>query len=588
VDAPREAGDAARAEVIAAAAIALAAALAFGLLVPKLAVPISFDAVHMYLPMARRLLADGWRYLQDPDSVRVAPFAFGYVALLGAHESWVRWANLFSFSGAVVLLGAAAWRAHSPRAGVATAFLVAGSSLLRRWVPDIMTEAPFIALGATWLYAVGRIADGGRARWMALAAVAFGLASLTRPAASLFAPLAAVIFGVRALRRAGEARDVDLRIAWAHAGATLVWGAWLLHNAVCFGFPAIAGGGGNALWLGINPLPDGWDPLYFGLDYDDGALTLGVNQLSIAGDRMLAAAARLEIADTPVLQLAGLAARKAAAFVFVPPVDVYSLRGWRIVFLVFSAAALWLAPRSRPMYVAAGFAGYMLLVHLPVLFTVRYSVTAIDLPLALVAGIGVAECSRGVRRATLAFAALALAMACGWLTFQPRAPFAPRVEHAFIEPRWHVDVARISPRLERAEAVGPGVFRLSPGAALEIEVRDAPRLNREEVNVATFEMALAPSARGACTALRLRYRPRAEATFERRRSVVVPLDADGRMHRVAVGATVPLSLREEGVLRMETDCTAEATLTLGRIDVLAQNRGAVYRAKLGTDPNFTR
>jgi len=579
MEVPGKTDDGARAALAGAAGIGLAAALALYLLVPELNQPVTFDGVHVFLPMARRLVEEGPRYFQDPDSVRMGPVAYGYPALFGGREAAVRWANLVSFAAAVMLLGAAAWKAHSIRAGVATAYLVAASPLLRRWVPDVMTEPPFIFLTALWLFSVGRLAAGGSRWWIALAGLAFALASLTRPAASLFAPVVCAWFALRAIYgRAGERRS-DVHIAVAHLVATLVWGSWLLHNAVSFGFPAIAGGAGNALWLGINPLTGGWDPLYFGLDYDDGAITGGLNPLSIGGDHLLGAAARLELADTSLVQLLELVARKMVAFVFVPPVEVFAWRGWRLVFLTFSVATLWWNWRSRLVQLAAAFALYMLAVHMPVLFTVRYSIGALDVPLALLAGIGVAECST-FRRARIMIPALMVVFALGWFSFGPRLPQAPRLEHAYVEPRWHATGAELSTRLTNAEWVSPGVMRLAKGAVIEIDVRDAPRLDKFEVTLATLDMTLAPTANGACSVMRLRYRAKSDAGYASWRKIGVPVVSDAAMHRYVVGTSVPLHVAEEGVLRMDFDCTAETVLTLGAIEVFGQTRGAIYRARL--------
>src|SRR3954465_2007963 len=216
----------------------------------------NWDATHVYLPMAQQLLSRGLAFFSDPASVRMAPFTYVYPAIFAGDAEWVRHANVMLFAVIVILVAAAAWTAHSRRAGIAAAFLTALSPLLREWIGDAMSEPPFLALIAAWLLAVARLAAGGSRAWTPIAGFAFALASLTRPACSLLAPMLAVAFAWRALRDTQDAdRSTDRRMAVAHALATLGWGVWLLHNAWRFGFPSIAAGGGTALWLPPAPPP---------------------------------------------------------------------------------------------------------------------------------------------------------------------------------------------------------------------------------------------------------------------------------------------------------------------------------------------
>src|SRR6185503_13094064 len=98
-------------------------------------------------------------------------------ALLGGNEHVARVANLALFPLIVVLVASAAWT-HSRRAAVCAAFLTALSPLLRLWIPDVMTEGPFLALTAAWIFGISRLCVGAGAGWVAFTAAAFALASL--------------------------------------------------------------------------------------------------------------------------------------------------------------------------------------------------------------------------------------------------------------------------------------------------------------------------------------------------------------------------------------------------------------------------
>jgi hypothetical protein len=571
---------------VALSAIAFAALLAVALAWPLTAAPMNWDAVHVYLPMARELLARGVAFLADPASVRMAPMAYVYPALLGGDGVLVRHANLALFAGVVAMVGAAAWTAHSPRAGVAAAFATALSPLLRHYMPDAMTEAPFTALVALWLLAVARIAHGARNAWVAVAAIAFALASLTRPVPSLFAPVLAAVFAWRALRTASLAdRVIDRRLCVAHTLATLGWAAWVAHNAWSFGFPSIATGGGTALWLGLNPLTDGFDPWDYGLEYDDGSIDMGANHLAIAADLRLRDAAMLQLHDLPLGALAGMAAHKAAAFLFGTMYDVSDapvawLRAWRIVLVVLALAALVLQRRSRTVQVAAAFTAYIVLVHLPLLYTLRYTV-ALDVPLAFLAGIGAIECARDARWMSGAAFAAVLALALGMPAMAERGPGAPHLEHAIVGPIWQRDLSNgEGVRLENMRRDAAGSFVALRDAALEFDV-GFPGMRPALPTLATVDLAIkaGTGARG-CHTMYVQFHASDEAKFDRDRGLRVPLDADGQTHTYVFGAVHPLGLVRDGVLRLELDCDATARVEPGLVRVLESARGPVYRARL--------
>jgi len=578
----RAEGTATRADLAAFGWVALAILLAWMRVRMNLVREMNWDAIHVYLPMARRLLDEGLAFFSRPESVRMPPLAYAWPALLGAGGTVVRTFNAALFPAIVAFAAVAAWP-RSRRAAAIAALALACSPLLPRWMADAMTEPPFLLFVSLWMVGVARIASGGGTRWLALAAVSFALASLTRPAASLFAPLATAVFAFLAWRkRPGVEREIDRRLAIAHGFATLGWLAWLLHNAWQFHFPAIASGAGTALWHGLNPLTDGFDPLYFGLTYDEGSVARDMDHLDIVADRILNRAASLQLHDLSWPTLARLLAHKASALLFLAPYDtslgpLAGARAWRVLLLALAVVAVLGRGRSRLVLVVAAYALYMWATHLPMLFTVRYSAGALDLPLTLLAGVGAVECASIAWGAATAFVVV-IGVAMGLPGIAERAPGPPRIEGAHLETLWQRDVGGLDTlRLENARRTGAHGFALDPGAAMELEVRDAPGLNPALATLASIDMALAPAPGGApCSALRARFRPSGSAAFDPDRSVRVLLQADGAGRTYTLGTTHPLELVREGVLRLEFECPVAARAEIGTIRVYASTRGLYF------------
>jgi hypothetical protein len=328
-------------------AVLAAVALAALLVAPRAKLPASFDGLHVYLPMARSVLAEGWAFLQKPESLVTAPLAFLYPALLGASEGVVRWANVLLFGAAIVLAYAAVRTAHSRAAGITAAFLLAISPTLRPYVADVLTEPPYFVLIAAWIACVAWVANGRSMRWAIAGGVALGMAALTRPAVMYFAPLMVVVFAFTNL----APRPVRSRLVAMHGIALAIIATWIVRNAIVFGFPAIATGAGAALYFGVNPLVDGFEPAYFGMNYDSGVAQDSTSHLSIHADRRLRAIALTELADTPPAVIAEMFARKAFAFLFVSSAESSGeplawLRSWRVVLVVLAVVAVMARRRS--------------------------------------------------------------------------------------------------------------------------------------------------------------------------------------------------------------------------------------------------
>jgi hypothetical protein len=503
-----------------------------------------WDAVHVYLPMAQRLLAEGPAYFAQEASIHMPPFAYAWPALLGAKIGTVKAANFLLAGLTLLLIFRTASVLHSEAAGLAAAALFALCPTTRPLLATALSEPPFFLLTAAWIWALAEYFAGGRRRYLAVAAVALGLASLTRGSLFYLLPSLAAFFAWKRERPA----------AIAHLAALAFPLAFLVKNLALFSFPFFATGSGNALYLGTHPVTGGYDPIYLGLVFDTGMVTQGPAPLELASERLLAGIARMLLAETPPLQLLQLYAHKLLAFVFVSNAatdgPVALLRGWRIATLILGAIGL-VAVRSTLLRWVIGLTLlYQVVVHVPVLYTHRYSVGALDLWLALLAGIGAwdlaerRDAPRIVSTALVMVPALA-AGAWAWL----------------LGPEPHVDVFRGRNTLVWEQRGLRGIGRM------EVPIPQAPAFHP------WANFALVIDVASECDSLRLSYKRDTDAGFSP--AVTHRLADDGRVHRYQFGATVPLQLNAAGRLRIESACRIE----MPRLAVYMPEPGLEWRER---------
>ena len=548
------------------AALAVIVAIGVALAMPRMAGPISPDGAQSYLPMARRLLAEGFAFLQRPESIGVAPFAYAYPALLGAHETAVRWANVALFGVAIVLVFFAGRVAHSNRAGLFAAAFLAASPTLPPYIANVLTEPPYIFLTAAWIASIASVMRGRIVAGTLCGGIALALAVFTRPAAMYLPVVMGALFLWLAFRSRGDERRIDAAIAAMHALALAIVGLYIARNAIAFGYPSIATGSGSALFLGVNAMVDGFDPMYYGLSFDEGSVTRGVAHLSIEGDRLLRGVALEELRDTSWPVLIEMWARKGWMFLFVSSgedgLNVPLLRGWRAAMVILAFAGVAWRPRSRLVIAAAAMAAYMWVVHLPVLYNHRYSV-AIDLPLAFLAAVGLAESLAAPLRFGGVVVALVLGEALAMGSLSSAGPGEPRLDRSHHEVLWSKDA---------------GIRSGAP--VIEIPITDVPGLDTWSHYVLTLNLSVAPQARGApCPAIRLRYKALDEPGYAPQRVVRIPIRADGEMHERNIGMAYPLGMNREGTVRLELECGSPAKIEIGRISISEPNRGSHYRER---------
>lgn len=556
-------------------AVFLAAAVAYALwkLVARLGPEPEFDAKHTYIPFAQKLLADPLAFLASEQSMWVGPFAYFYPALFGAEPMRIKVANVVLFVVLIFVVFRIGSLLHSRAAGIACALLLAASPALKIFFPTALTEPPFLFLTGIWIWALCEGHRSGQGRWWVLSGLALGLAILTRPTYLYFAPLAiaAGVFVWWRSRWTLPHRDAR-GIAVAHAVALAIVALVILRNALLFGYPSVATGAGAALFLGSNPMTDGYDAAYMGLLLDDGAVHGGKGHLTIEGDRLLRGVAATALADLPLADIASMYATKLGAFLFVTQAETLGvpeiLRAWRIALLVLGIYGLFHIRVPALRLLLAGALAYQVAVHVPALYTYRYSVDALDVPLTIAAGVGIAHAIGEQRRRLAALAAaLVAAVALGWAAghfMDPASPHIDRVPHARF---WKGSYN--PPLLARA------------GEPLDIEVKDAPGLHPWDNSV--LDVFAAPTG-GACRSFAASYRRRGEAQFVG--SVVRRLDAGPQPRLYSIGSRLPLELYAEGTLRITADCGAGGAMAIHGIRIATGRFATFYADRLMGRPRL--
>ncbi|WP_158606171.1 hypothetical protein [Simplicispira hankyongi] len=359
---------------------------------------IPYDTLHTYLPLARAFLEDPSSYFTLPNSVTVAPGAVLYMAIWGADPVAIKAANLFIGLASLLLASDAVRRLAGPAAGAAAAWGFATSQMLVTTGVTLMGEAPFVFLVVLWLWACSWACDGAqlprknRVAAVVLGGVALTAATLTRATWLYWLPAASLAGLVMALLCKGDTRRVFLRLATIHLIALALVGSFMLHQREAFGRPLVATGSGAALYFGSNAVLHGYEPPFFGLAHDEFTVTDNLGHLSLEGDRRLLAVTRAALLDTAPAQLFHLYFQKLGAFLFFSRAQlsrhVFNDRAMRIGLLVLALGGL-IAGRKKPLvWLLAGAAAYQCAVHIPVMYNPRYSASALDPPLTLLAAAG--------------------------------------------------------------------------------------------------------------------------------------------------------------------------------------------------------
>src|SRR6185436_13413686 len=125
--------------------------------------------------------------------------------------------------------------------------------------------------------------------------------------------------------------------------------------------------------------------------------------------------ANLILAEASLPALAQMHLQKLAAFVFVTSAesDALLLRAWRTALLPFAALGMFAIRHGALRWALGGVFLVLVALHVPLLYSHRYSVGVMDLWLAIAAGVGVAAAARSPVLALSATAMAGIGIAFG-------------------------------------------------------------------------------------------------------------------------------------------------------------------------------
>lgn len=414
---------------------------------------IPFDTEHTYLPLARRFLEDVSQLFADPTHLIVGPGSFIYMALFGAVNERVVEANLL-FAGLLLILVFDALRRVSGWGAAAGAgWLVALSPLLPEVMIVALSEPPQLLCLGIWLWCCALICESQQRRWpMLLGGIALLLSILTRATYLYWIAAAIAACLVMVWKCQSPLRRIAFQLMFVHLIAGVGSVAYIAYNKVVFNLPMVATGSGAALYFGVNPAVNGYEPPYFGLLHDHFHALVDVgDHLSITGDRLLSQMAKAELMDMPPEVLTAMLFQKIGATLFFSRSELASdaraslhfsdsifdgkvgnPRAWRVFLIVLCVVAIWHYRRRPFLWLLGGILSYQIAIMSLVMYNKRYAIGAVDLPLTLLAGMGIQaiwDARLRVRMVVVCGAVMLLGILLGhWHQYYTR-PLMPDLRH---------------------------------------------------------------------------------------------------------------------------------------------------------------
>jgi 4-amino-4-deoxy-L-arabinose transferase-like glycosyltransferase len=546
------------------------------------------DAKAFYLPHAKRLINEGLPFLLTEAAAQVPPLSYIFPALFGAELGRQKQIAIGLSALVIFLLFRAGWVMHSRLAGLAAAALFASSRLFKAFLPTAGVEPLFIFLSAFWIWG---LAEGwARSRnWAFVAAgIAFGLAALTRATIVYFFPLMVVV-SWWLMERSQTNREQWRGVLIAHLIGFAIVLPVLIKNLWLFSLPAVSTGAGIALFFGSSPLVWGFDQNYYTVGLDITAIIPhGASHLDVTSDRRLMAVAKHMLLTQDIGLTLQMCLLKLQAFLFVSDREWFGLvsefRNHRI--LLFALCWPILAKiRSFPVAgIVGGLLTYQIIVHIPVLYAMRYSVVALDLGLVFIAGLGLAELLLG-RKWLASVLTLAVAGLLSLLMSRSdNLPPQPDLNLDAVQSRTVVDWVPTQFRIAESSSVRqpmPGVFDVDKtgDADIDFDFTGVPDLMRLTSHVVAFDVTVthATVVKPCKPRVTYYYRKLRQQEFTLERAVYAKWHQDPGRHRYFIGGFMNLELYEPGTLRIRASCEAGTRIQIGGIKIVEPNTGVEYR-----------
>ena len=593
--------------MLSASLAVLASAFSGYVLLAQRVESLPFDAEHFYFPMARRLMEEGPAYLLSPDSVRSTPISYVWPALFGIDVAFLHVAHVVIGMALCLLAFDTVRRVSSPWAGAVAAWALALSPLLKPFIAQPATEAPFLLFTAIWWWGLAPYLRG-RTLFLMPAVIGGSLSILTRQV--WFYPLLLLAVSLAALRLLRKGHTAA-RLLIAHALILVVPAMFMLKNYAVADHAVVATGAGSALYFGQHPFTGGFEPPLIGLNYDEWTVlsALDVDHKSPLGDKVLTAIGFEWLRDRPILESIAEMPARIGRVLFLPNVGlaptVFNHRALRIATICLALIGL-IAQRRNPLVVllAAGLALQSLQLSV-VLFNERYSIGTLDYGLILLASVGLASSVRPVfasgavapgappkphgPRATRAMAvpfAVALLCTAGvslgyWIqrftppeaAMLPRNPALVRALGPMPPP---VMLAADGTQAQDAEAVAS-----SPDTRLRVAI--PPLHPNSKANVMWLvRMSVAPPPGTRCRRATIAFVDRSTGTTTPTQGIF--LSDDGSVHDYVIGghsATSVLFPRDEGELYLRFECGVGTRIRLQQATLYVSRIPEIYAPRAG-------
>jgi len=342
------------------------------------------DAETAYFPYAKKIVDGKFEFLLHIDSILIAPVSYLWPALFGGTVLSIKYGNLISGVLMVVFTYGIGRRLHSHTAGLMAAFLFAGSPLLVRWVPTVLSEPPFYLFTLMWVWALGEVFAGNK--WaIPLASIALGLSILTRTV--WFYPSFVFLFlAIIWLYYKPEDKLIAKNLILAQLFGLLLPIAIIIKNTILFSVPAISMGSGISLYLGTNIMTGGFEPPHLGLTYASGPETT-----SLLGSKEHMLVAMEFLKDRSFFELFEWFYQKISWNLLFSPLNHILIGYFRAIELALAIVGLWWGVKNKSVYIIA-IGGALILQLLQtslVLYNVRYSTDNIELLLIPLVAVGV-------------------------------------------------------------------------------------------------------------------------------------------------------------------------------------------------------
>lgn len=362
---------------------------------------LTLDATASYLPLANKLIAAPFSLWEDSAAITVAPGGYAYMALVGAKPELIFILNIVLAVFSLLLVFDLCRRLGGLIAGLAGAILYSFSPLLIEVIVPVLNEPPYLFFTTLWLWATVLIRDKPDKKWPIIVSGLALLCSILTRAIYFYWLFPAIItcLLIYFVSQKTELKKLCLQILAAHLIAAAGAGAYTLHNWQTHGTAMIATGSGTALYFGSNPVTLGYEPPYLGMIHDEWMVTDRINShLTPHNDRRLAWAAKQMLKDMPVADLTELYINKLGAILFFSQVNleptIFNDRAFRIFLLVLAAIGVFYNRKSLLVAMLFFIVLYVTAVHVPAMYNQRYSIGALDLPLTLLAALGLAHLAR--------------------------------------------------------------------------------------------------------------------------------------------------------------------------------------------------